>query len=81
MVPVAVVLTGALFVTAVIDVLRGHVPLVGETTHLPELLSVVLLWLLAKPSSRGSTRSAGVPPRIRLKAVGDETESDGRTGP
>ena len=38
--PVTLVLAGALFITAVIDVVEGHVPLVEETAHLPELLSV-----------------------------------------
>lgn len=50
MLPVAMVLTGALFVTAVIDVLEGRIPLVGEAEHLPELLSVAFIWMLARPA-------------------------------
>lgn len=46
--PVSVVLAGALVITALIDVLDGHVPLVGEAWHLPELASVVLVWLLTR---------------------------------
>jgi predicted anti-sigma-YlaC factor YlaD len=55
--PVAGVLAGALVITAVIDVIEGRVPLVGEIVHLPEILSVVLVWLLAAPAPRGTTRS------------------------
>ena len=47
--PVTLVLAGALFITAMVDVVEGHVPLVDETAHLPELLSVPLVWLLARP--------------------------------
>ena len=52
MLPVAAVLAGALLITAVIDLLNGNVPLLGEATHLPELISVFLIWLLAVPSRR-----------------------------
>jgi hypothetical protein len=47
--PVTMVLAGALFITAVIDVIEGHVPLIDEIAHLPELVSVGLVWLLARP--------------------------------
>ena len=56
MLPVAAVLAGALLITAVVDMLNGHVPLVGEVQHLPELLSVVLVWLLALPAPRRGAR-------------------------
>lgn len=52
MLPVAAVLAGALLITAVIDLLNGNVPLLGEATHLPELISVLLIWMLAVPSHR-----------------------------
>jgi len=53
---------------------NGDVPLVGEAQHLPELLSVVLVWLLAVPAPR---RTAGVigTSRPSLTAVRDD-ESD-----
>lgn len=50
--PVAAVLAGALLITAVVDLARGAVPLVGETTHVPEMISVILVWLLAVPAPR-----------------------------
>jgi predicted anti-sigma-YlaC factor YlaD len=46
--PVAVVLAAAIGITAISDLVRGKIPLVGEVLHLPELLSVVLVWLLAR---------------------------------
>lgn len=51
MLPVTMVLGGALLVTAVIDVTQGQVPLLGEASHLPEILSVVFVWMLARPAS------------------------------
>lgn len=50
--PVACVLAGALAVTAVIDLANGNVPFIGEAQHIPELLSVFLIWALATPTRR-----------------------------
>jgi hypothetical protein len=50
MLPVAAVLAGALAITALVDLANGRIPLVGEARHLPEILSVVLVWLLAVPA-------------------------------
>ena len=74
MLPVAVVLAGALVITAIVDMANGDVPLVGEAQHLPELLSVVLVWLLAVPAPRRTAGSIG-PSRPSLRAVRDD-ESD-----
>ena len=52
MLPVAQVLAATLLLTGVVDVANRAVPLVGEVTHIPELFSVLLLWLLAVPSPR-----------------------------
>jgi len=60
MLPVAAVLAGALLVTAVVDLANGRVPLVDEAQHLPEVLSVVLVWLIAVPSPRRRGRSKEV---------------------
>jgi hypothetical protein len=46
--PVAVVLAAAIGITGVIDLVRGEIPLVGEALHVPELLSVLFVWLLAR---------------------------------
>ena len=50
MLPVTIVLAGALLITAIVDMINGRVPLVGEAQHIPELLSVALVWLLAVPA-------------------------------
>ncbi len=77
MLPVAAVLASALLVTAVVDLARGDIPLVQESVHLLEVVSVVLIWLLAEPTKRrlrGGRRSA-VLPRRSLSVVqrGDRT--------
>lgn len=50
--PVAGVLALALLITAVADLAAGRVPLIGETLHIPEIISVLLIWLLAVPTRR-----------------------------
>jgi predicted anti-sigma-YlaC factor YlaD len=74
MLPVAAVLAGALFITAIIDLWNGAVPLTGEATHLPELISVLLIWMLAVPSHRrqkhGVKPSSDAGPRT-LRALPD----------
>jgi len=47
--PVAAVLAGALVITALVDLVNGNVPLLGEALHIPEVLSVGLVWVLANP--------------------------------
>ena len=54
--PVAGVLAGALVITAIADLVVGRIPLVGEALHLPEVVSVVLIWLLAVPVERRPRR-------------------------
>lgn len=66
MLPVACVLVGALVVTGLVDVFEGRIPLVGEAAHLPEVLSVVLVWLVSRPSA------APVPPNgVPRRGAGD----------
>jgi hypothetical protein len=48
--PVALMLGFAILLTALFDLLTGNVPLVDEVLHLPELISVITIWLLAMPS-------------------------------
>jgi predicted anti-sigma-YlaC factor YlaD len=70
MLPVAVVLAGALLITAVVDLVSGRIPLFGEAQHIPELLSVLLMWLLALPAPRRDAARTGV--RSVLSAVRDD---------
>ena len=86
--PVTMVLAGALSITALIDLLSGDVPLIGEAQHLPELLSVVLVWYVAVPSPRrgrpvGSTRLGPLSRTVRmgeLRAVDRHGETDPGAG-
>lgn len=55
---VTLVLAMALLITAIADVLVGHVPLVGELIHIPELLSVFLVWDLARRQPLGPIAGA-----------------------
>lgn len=78
--PVAAVLAGALLITAVVDLGRGVVPLVNEATHIPELISVVLLWLLAVPAPRRHDTSQDLLPPSPLSLV-DQRMSERRDDP
>lgn len=78
--PVAAVLGGALFITAVVDLVSGNVPLINETSHLPELVSVVLVWLLATPGPHRERRAAhqpddGARPALRLVERPDDRQA------
>jgi predicted anti-sigma-YlaC factor YlaD len=83
MLPVAAVLAGALGVTAVVDLSNGNVPLVGEATHLPELLSVLFIWLLAVPTPRRRREDADHRRSPALRAVPrpEDAGSDRRVDP
>lgn len=48
--PVATTLAGALLLAAAVDVIDGRAGLLTETLHLPEILSLGLVWLLAMPA-------------------------------
>jgi predicted anti-sigma-YlaC factor YlaD len=77
--PVAAILAAAILITAVVDVAQGRVPFLNETVHLPELLSVVLVWLLAVPVRPRATRlrqaSRGKP---ALRSIDGEAGAAGR---
>lgn len=70
---VALVLGAGMVVTAVVDIAQGRVPLVNEALHIPELFSVLFLWLLARPRT-DATASAGP------AAAGPGDTGDGDTG-
>jgi CHASE2 domain-containing sensor protein len=73
--PVAAVLAGALLITAVIDIAEGNVPLFGEAVHMPELLSVVLIWLLANvPRRSHPAQHIPTPTRRALTVVADDDD-------
>lgn len=77
--PVTMVLAGALLITAVVDVVTGETPFGGELVHLPELASVLLVWLLAKPVPEPAPAGAGGSGSSALRLLGrddDEEERD-----
>jgi predicted anti-sigma-YlaC factor YlaD len=70
--PVAIVLAGALVLGAAVDLIRGRVPIIDESRHLPELASVLLLWLVAAPGPlRRPSRGDRHPSAIASVAVPD----------
>ncbi|HBX78287.1 MAG TPA: hypothetical protein DEG43_11615 [Acidimicrobiaceae bacterium] len=72
MLPVAIVVAASLAVTAVIDIAEGHIPLLNEATHLPELISVALIWLLARPTPAQPAATEYTDPGLRLVEADDQ---------
>lgn len=70
--PVALTLALALLITAVVDITEGRVPLWGEARHIPEILSVVLLWLMAAPSLHRAPHREQTSPDVQLHLVDDD---------
>ena len=42
-----------------LDLAAGTVPLINEASHLPELFSVILVWLVAVPAPKCPARTSG----------------------
>lgn len=79
MLPMAGALAGCLLVTAAVDVVRGQSPLIAEVAHLPELVGLVLVWLLAVPAPSTPAPRRGRP-RPPLRVVdADEPTAHRRT--
>src|SRR3954469_18130599 len=62
--PVALVLAGAQLLGASVDLATGRIPLFGEARHLPQVISVFLIWFLAVPST-SRDGAAARPARLR----------------
>jgi len=71
MLPVAAALAGCLAITTVIDVVNGRVPIVAEVRHLPEVVGLVLLWVLAVPKRLPDSPVTRGLPRLRSVDSGD----------
>ncbi|MEO7370920.1 MAG: zf-HC2 domain-containing protein [Ilumatobacteraceae bacterium] len=67
--PVALVLAGAQVLGAIVDLATGRIPLVGEARHLPQIISVFLIWFLAVPATRRGDATAAPAERPRLEVV------------
>jgi predicted anti-sigma-YlaC factor YlaD len=74
MLPVALVLGGTLVLSTLVDVRSGVVSAAGElVTHLPGMLSVLLVWSLAAPAG---TEEGSTLQRVRRRlSVGPEARS------
>jgi predicted anti-sigma-YlaC factor YlaD len=60
MLPVAIVVAAALVIGSIVDLAQRRIPLFDEAAHLPEVVSVVLVWLLAVPARHpGDGRGLG----------------------
>jgi predicted anti-sigma-YlaC factor YlaD len=70
--PVAMVLAGAQVLGAVVDLATGRIPLVGEARHLPQIISVFLIWFLAVPTDRRNRTKTKPGARPRLEIVDGE---------
>ena len=57
MFPVTGVLALSLMITAVVDMANGSIPLVTEARHIPEIISVAMMWLLAQTQHTRSSRT------------------------
>jgi predicted anti-sigma-YlaC factor YlaD len=69
--PVALVLAGAQVLGAIVDMASGRIPLSGEARHVPQIISVFLIWFLAVPSTSGPlTRFRGASRAVGLVANG-----------
>lgn len=77
MLPVAGVLAVTLTITAVIDMANGEVPAIAEASHIPEVISVVLVWMLASPLGRRRARNEASPRPTRTLRVVDDRSSSG----
>ena len=69
MLPVALMLGVAIGLSAIFDVIAGHIPLVGEIVHIPELIGVAMIWLLALPSRVQKVESGRGVSAPRLRSV------------
>ena len=71
--PVALVLAGAQVLGAIVDLATGRIPLTGEVRHVPQIISVFLIWFLAVPTHRRRRRTKSKPnERPRLEVVDGE---------
>jgi predicted anti-sigma-YlaC factor YlaD len=72
--PVAAVLAATLLLTAIVDAARGEIPLIDEAAHIPELVSVVLMWMMTAAGRRPADRDQARP---ALRVVEDDTRRTG----
>jgi predicted anti-sigma-YlaC factor YlaD len=57
--PISLVVTAALVITAIIDVTDGAVSLERELSHLPEVISLIAVWTLSRVGLRNAPDDSG----------------------
>lgn len=72
--PVAGFVAAALSITAIIDLVNGQIPLLGEASHIPEIIGAVLVWMLANPSSARTGEVGRERPPV-LRVLEDRTST------
>lgn len=70
--PVAMVLAGAQVLGSIVDMATGRIPLSGEARHLPQIVSVFLIWFLAVPTGRRDRTEPRPEDRPLLEIVDEE---------
>jgi len=73
MLPVAQVLGLAIVISAVVDIADGSIAAASEIGHIPEVLSVAIVWLLAVPATGRRTQPSRRP---TLRPVQDTERRD-----
>jgi predicted anti-sigma-YlaC factor YlaD len=71
MLPLAAALAGCLAITAIIDISEGRTPMVAELHHLPELVGLLLVWVLARPARLPAPAVRRGLPRLRAVDNGE----------
>jgi predicted anti-sigma-YlaC factor YlaD len=74
--PLTAALAVCLVVTAIADSIDGEASVLGELTHLPEVVGVILVWMMASPHRRPSPRGAQQLPSLRLVRQNDNQSVD-----
>jgi len=70
--PVAAVLAATLAITSVIDLAQARVPLIGEAQHVPELISVLLVWSFTLRTAKRTTNKGAVRSSAVVRLVDDD---------
>lgn len=64
--PISIVLVGAIAMNVILDIRNDATSLTAEWAHIPELLSVPLVWLLSRPPTRWTSYTKHRSPSIHL---------------
>jgi len=74
----AAALAGCLAITAIIDIAEGRTPMIAELHHLPELVGLLLVWLLARPAALPALDGRRRARPVLRALAGDATNNERR---